>query len=98
MELKIRINNRDLAYKAEKNSGRSLDELIGFIGGKYGKIKSVSLEGETKSYTFMRQVYLFLNICKFFSNCKVIINGTAVKGNFVAPDYTKTGCEFKGEN
>ena len=50
------------------------------------KIKSISLSGQTKSYTFVRQIYLLINMLKSLSQANLFIDGRKInKPAF--PDY-----------
>lgn len=87
MELKICIEGKDINFSNGQISGGSLDELI----GKAGKMRfdSIKIQGKTNSYTFIRQVALFVNMIS--SNSKVRVESKSesfdVKNNLAVPIY-----------
>lgn len=97
MKLKINLIGRELEFHSGRQSGRSLNDLIGFIEGNGDRIKEVIIVGETKSFTLLRQVYLIVNLLKKVTDCEVFLGDERVAGPFVAPEYRATGYEFKGE-
>lgn len=87
MELKISIFKRDLSYKLDNKHGVGLDELIRECSGVC--LDSIEITGESRSYTFMRQVALFVNLSTSLNQCRLINNSKSFKSsdNKLAPIY-----------
>lgn len=60
MELKLYLKDRQVTYELAGEKGESLENLIKLVGKK--EFDKISIYGETKSYTFLRQVALLVNI------------------------------------
>jgi len=74
MTLAIRYHDRELDFVfdggAKVITGEGMEQLLATIK-KYGTMVSrVTVEGDSPSYTFTRQVYLAANLLKFIKNKK----------------------------
>lgn len=97
MEIKLDFAFRQLNYEIDGVRGVGVDGLVENISKKNDRIKRISLSGNTDSYTLMRQVYLFLNLCRAMVGCEVVINGKQMPSGALAPDYTAAGYKFNGD-
>jgi hypothetical protein len=97
MEIVLKLDGRKLDYKIDKTWGIGIDSLIEKISQKNDKIKTIRLSGSTDSYTLMRQVYLFINMCRALVNCAVIIDGRGIAKQILIPDYAAAGYKFNGD-
>lgn len=79
MEIKVNFKNRDLIYSYGNKEGKELDSLIEHIGKNKSKIERIEFIGETHSYTFIRQIYLLINILASISDFEIYLNGKKVK-------------------
>ena len=91
MEIEIKYQDRNLDYLIKggpKNkSGEGIRELLSEIEKSDKKISRISLSGETKSYTFSRQVYLLVNMLKEISDSEIFVNGKKT-ADFILPTYS----------
>jgi len=71
MELAINIFQRNLSFKLHNKVGDNLDDLI-TVSSKE-KITSIILSGESRSYTFLRQIALFCNLTAELNDCEIIL-------------------------
>jgi hypothetical protein len=85
--LKIDYHNRDLTFDCEGYRGTGLQELIVYSADNRGKIKQMCISGDSVSYTFERQLYLFINLFSKISRADVTINGRHVGKRQVFPNY-----------
>lgn len=87
MELKINISQRDLSFEVDNKSGHSLEELVKIASDK--KIKLIRLSGESKSYTFLRQIALFINLTTKLNDCDIVLKSQSFKQSdkLIAPIY-----------
>ncbi len=97
MEIKLDFALRQLNYEIDGVQGVGIDDLVENIGRKDDRIKKISLSGNTDSYTLMRQVYLFINLCRAMVDCAVVIDGKQMPSGALVPDYTATGYKFNGD-
>jgi len=79
MEVKITYHNRDLRFTSDSASGEGFEDLFKFLQKNKNKISKLVILGETNSFTFMRQIYLFANTFRFISGWEIIINGKKAK-------------------
>lgn len=88
--LKINYNNRDLNFSLSGDKvigGKGLNDLILAVG-EGATINKIELSGQSRSYTFLRQLYLFVNSLVEFTGCEVVIEGkTMPKGKLLLPSY-----------
>jgi len=84
MKIAINYKDRQLAFTAQnktaKIKGEGIKDLLLLVSKSADKISRIELTGESRSYTFTRQVYLLVNLLKFLSGCSLEINGRAVRG------------------
>lgn len=87
MELNIVISQRDLSFKIDNQSGDNLSELIKVSSDK--KIDSIIVSGESSSYTFLRQIALFVNLSSRLNVCEVDVRSKCFSKNksTIAPIY-----------
>lgn len=87
MELIIDISKRNLSFKVDNQSGSGLNELIKLSSDI--KIDSIKISGESKSYTFLRQVALFVNLTARLNDCEVELRSRCFNkvGKSIAPIY-----------
>lgn len=87
MELNINVENKDLEYSLGSVKGQGLDALIKSLG-EY-KFDKLSLSGESKSYTFLRQVALLVNILVKINKCSLELssNSFSREGDLIFPIY-----------
>jgi hypothetical protein len=87
MELNIEISQRELSFKVDNQLGSSLNELIETASDK--TIGSIRISGESKSYTFLRQVALFVNLITKLGDCRVELKSKcfSICENTIAPIY-----------
>lgn len=97
MEIILKLEGRKLDYKIDKIRGTGVDSLIEKISQKNDKIKNIRLSGSTDSYTLMRQVYMFINMCRALENCAVVIDGREIDERILVPDYDSAGYKFNGD-
>jgi hypothetical protein len=69
MELRIEIEDRSITYQAGKTFGEGLEDLIKLLGEV--EIGEIVLSGESKSYTFLRQIALLVNMLIKLKQTKV---------------------------
>ena len=74
MELKVSYRDKEIEYEAGDKRGEGLEGLIDFIGKAGSCLKKVEIIGESKSYTFLRQIYLLANMVAVLSESSVWIN------------------------
>jgi len=60
MALKLQISKRDLKYSSGKFTGDTLESLVKNLNSL--EVDNIIVSGESKSYTFLRQVTLLLNL------------------------------------
>lgn len=90
MELKVVYQDRKVKFYSGRKKGEGLDKLIEFVGKNSIKLKTIRVYGESNSYTFMRQMYLFANLTAFLTDIPVFINGTKFDSDSIrVPDYKK---------
>lgn len=97
MEIVLKLDGRKLDYKIDKTRGSGVDSLIEKVSQKNDKIKNIRLSGSTDSYTLMRQVYMFINMCRTLENCVVIIDKREIAEQILIPDYDSAGYKFNGD-
>ncbi len=90
MEIEINYLDRKFNFVVinakKKVRGDSIQALLACVEKSPMKIKSISLSGQTKSYTFVRQIYLLINMLKSLSQANLFIDGRKInKPAF--PDY-----------
>ncbi|MDH4359072.1 MAG: hypothetical protein OEV37_04040 [Candidatus Berkelbacteria bacterium] len=93
MEIAINYEDRDLAFtvqnKTAKVKGEGAKDLLLLVGKSRDKISKIKLTGESRSYTFTRQVYLLVNLLRFLSECSLKVNGREIPKNELAgPIYS----------
>jgi len=77
MELTVSIKDRQLNYSSSKFSGESLDGLV--QKADLSKIEKVLIDGESKSYTLLRQVALLVNILIKINSAKIELKSKSFK-------------------
>lgn len=89
MELNIKITGkRDLQAQWSGKSFESLDELIKNLSKISENLDKITLEGESESYTFSRQVYLLINLLNQLTSADVEVNDKIIsKKDIVVPEY-----------
>jgi len=89
MEINAHYKDRQLSFTAGDRKGDGLDELISFIGKNKKDIAKLDIHGESDSYTFLRQVYLFANMVSVLSGVEVCINSRKISASKPAfPTYS----------
>ena len=90
MVININFHDRTLEFKSHGKyafRGEGLNELLAKVA-KYGKmIDRVEIKGQSKSYTFTRQVYLFANILSLISISQVTVCGKPIRDKMLFPVY-----------
>lgn len=90
--MNIRLNYRDrtVCYQIGKGkkavSGEGIAGLLGAVESSKEQIEEIKVSGETKSYTFVRQIYLAANLLSWLSGSKLIIGGRKA-GGIAFPEY-----------
>ncbi|MCX6809573.1 MAG: hypothetical protein NTZ65_02390 [Candidatus Berkelbacteria bacterium] len=87
MEIDIFYQNRELTFKSPKESGEGFEDFLRLISENKDKITCVRLSGESKSYTFTRQVFLLVNLLKNFLDCDLYINSKKIEKEIALPIY-----------
>lgn len=88
MEVNVTYEERKLSFISGTTKGKDLDELISYIGKNKKSIDKVNITGESNSYTFLRQIYLFANMTAALSGIEVCINSRKVSASRPAfPTY-----------
>ena len=87
MELVISISKLALSFRVDNVLGEGLNELIKLAADK--KIKTIKLTGDSRSYTLLRQLALFINLMIDLNNCEIILESNNFKksGRFISPIY-----------
>jgi len=92
MDLGIRFEDKNLAFKTSGEcslSGEGLDGILSLLE-KYGTIiNRVKIKGQSRSFSFTRQIYIFANLFKNISTAEVTINGRSIKHKVIIPQYPK---------
>lgn len=92
LQLIINYKDRDLEFlfKGVRTvKGEGLKNLISKIGMNY-TIDRIDINGGSVSYTFSRQVYLFVNLLANLNRCFVCVNGVVQKRDKVLiPSYNQ---------
>jgi len=83
MVVKVQYSNRDLSFSSGSHSGSGITGLLSFLGENKNKVVHLLIEGQTKSYTFERQIYLLANIVSKISGSEVKINGKEISSDKV---------------
>lgn len=77
MELVLELNNKELDYSCGSRKGDSLDGLIENLSNL--GFDKIVISGESKSYTFLRQVALFANMLVKIQNVEVTLKSDSFK-------------------
>jgi hypothetical protein len=87
MELILKIENKNLKYSSGKIEAEGLENLIKSLGEL--EFSEIVLSGESKSYTFLRQVALLVNILIKTKKCslKLKSDSFSMAGDLVFPIY-----------
>lgn len=81
---------RDLRAQWSEKSFESLDELIKNLNKISENLDKITLEGESESYTFSRQVYLLINLLNQLNPADVEINDKIIsKKDIAVPEYKR---------
>lgn len=78
MVVKALYDNRDIHFSDGSHSGSGLSNLMSYLSQNKNKITLLEIDGQTKSYTYQRQIYLLANIVSTISAFKIKINGRIV--------------------
>lgn len=80
MVVKILYKHRDLYLTGQKKPV-SLQYLINYLSKNKNNVNEIKIDGQTNSFTFVRQIYLLSNLFSRISAAKVIINKERVLPN-----------------
>ncbi len=83
MVIKAKYNGRDIQFSDGSHLGSGLSDLLSRLGKNKDKVTLLTIDGQTGSYTFERQIYLLANVFSTISGSKVKINGKEVSRNKV---------------
>lgn len=78
MEISVHFKSRELKYFLKGSQKEGLESLIADIGKEKEKIRKLNFIGETDSYTFIRQIYLLINVLASISDFEISLNGELV--------------------
>lgn len=78
MIVRVDYSDRDLVFSAGNDQGKGLENLIKYIGKNQKDIDKVVIRGKSSSYTFLRQVSLFVNMVSTLSGIGVNINSQEI--------------------
>jgi len=88
MKVNVTYKERELSFVSGATSGKNLDELISFVGKNKDRIDKINITGESDSYTFLRQIYLFANMITVLAGVEVYLNSKKVLASHpVFPTY-----------
>ncbi len=87
MQLNIVIDGREVNYTLGSEAGEGLSGLIKFLSGK--QIDKVTISGESKSYTFLRQIALLVNLLAKANHITIDLKSKSYlsKGDLLVPIY-----------
>lgn len=87
MRLNLTIDARQVKYDLGEISGEGLENLIKSIGNEGLEIVEVS--GESKSYTFLRQIALLVNVLVATNQITIDLKSSSytLKGGLLVPIY-----------
>lgn len=90
MELKVSYRDKEIEYKSGGKKGEGLEGLIEFVGKAGPYLEKVEIIGESRSYTFLRQIYLFANLVAVLGEASVRINKKKITPDKLQfPSYPK---------
>ncbi len=86
MELKLNIHDKQVTYELSSQKGEGLEGLVRSLTSD---ITKVLIEGETESYSFMRQIALLVNILKKTQDIEIALDSSSfqVINNLLVPIY-----------
>lgn len=92
MVINVNFYDRILEFESTGEhvfKGEGLDNLLAKVA-KYGTmINRVEIKGQSRSFTFARQVYLFANVLSYISNSEVLICSKSAQNKMQFPSYDK---------
>lgn len=77
MELTIQIKDRSVEYSSSEYSGEGFDNLIKALSSC--KVNQLTISGESKSYTFLRQISLFANLLAKTEETKLVLTSKSFR-------------------
>jgi hypothetical protein len=84
MNIQLDYHDRTVRYQIGDGrnavSGEGIESLLAAAESSKEQIEEIRVSGETKSYTFVRQIYLAANLLSWLSGSKLIIGGRRVRG------------------
>ena len=76
MNIRLDYHDRTVCYQIESRgkavSGQSISGLLKAVEESEETIEQIKVSGETKSYTFVRQIYLVANLLGWLSGSRRI--------------------------
>ena len=87
MELKIKFKEREIEYSLGSSKGKTLEALIKALPNN--SVDKVLLSGESRSYTLLRQLALFVNLLRVTKDVEVDLASKSFssKEGFLLPIY-----------
>ena len=75
MQLNLEIKDRNVEFSLEDKKGEGIENLIKFVGSN--SFEEIIITGETKSYSFLRQIALFVNLLIETKEIKVTLRSAS---------------------
>jgi hypothetical protein len=78
VELELIVKDRNVKFSLGKSKGEGLESLIKIVSQDFD---NVVVKGETKSYSFLRQICLFINLLIALKQVKLVVKSGSFEVN-----------------